>query len=215
LHLTSLEKFEAQVNERRRWQLLNVAYVFDPRELDREDLEFVYVKRGVRTYRVVDALPHAWAVHEAVIAASDEETWAILNAPDFNPTQRVILPHEPDIVLPGGDTAGSRVEVIEYTPTRISLQVDMADNGLLVLSDMDYPGWQARVDSQPAPIYRANYLLRAVPVERGQHKVEVYYDPLLFKVGLAITILTLLASGALLGGVVLRDKKAQGLEIPG
>jgi hypothetical protein len=215
LHLTSLEKFEVQVNERRRWQLLNVAYVFDPRELDREDLEFVYIKRGVLTYRVVDALPHAWAVHEAVVAASDEETWAALNAPDFDPTQRVVLPHEPGIALPGEDTAGSTVEVVEYTPTRISLQVDMADNGLLVLSDVDYPGWQARVDGQPAPIYRANYLLRAVPVEGGQHRVEVYYDPPLFKVGLAITILTLLASGVLLSGVVLRDKKAQGLEIPG
>jgi uncharacterized membrane protein YfhO len=38
-----------------------------------------------------------------------------------------------------------------------------------------------------------------VPVEAGRHRVEVYYDPPLFKVGLAITILTLLASGALLG----------------
>jgi hypothetical protein len=43
LHLDSLEKFEAQVNERRQWQLLNVAYVSDTRDLDREDLEFVYV----------------------------------------------------------------------------------------------------------------------------------------------------------------------------
>jgi hypothetical protein len=201
LHLASLEQFAAQVNERRRWQLLNVAYVFDLRELDSEDLEFVYIKRGVMTYRVLEPLPHAWAVHEAVVAASDEETWAILNAPDFDPTRHVVLSHEPGIALPGGDTTGSKVEVVEYTPTRISLQADMVDHGLLVLSDVDYPGWQARVDGQPAPIYRANYLLRAVPVEGGQHRVEVYYDPPLFKVGLAITILTLLASGALLGGV--------------
>jgi len=203
LHLASLEKFEAQVNERRRWQLLNVAYVFDLRELDREDLEFTYVKRGVRTYRVRDAWPHVWAVHEAVVAAGDEETWAILNAPDFDPARRVVLPREPGIALPGGDTVGSRVDIVEYTPTRISLQADMVANGLLVLSDIYYPGWQARVDGQPVPIYRADYLLRAVPVEAGQHRVEVYYDPPLFKVGLAITILTLLASGALLGGVAL------------
>jgi len=207
LHLASLEEFEAQVNEQRRWQLLNVAYVFDPRDLEREDLEFVYVKRGVRTYRVRDAWPHAWAVHEAVVATSDEETWAILNAPDFDPARRVVLPHELDIALPGEDTTGSRVEVVDYTPTRISLQADMVDHGLLVLSDVDYPGWQARVDGQPAPIYRANYLLRAVPVEAGQHRIVVYYDPPLFKVGLAITVLTLLGSGALLGGTALRSKK--------
>jgi hypothetical protein len=203
LHLASLEKFEAQVNERRRWQLLNVAYVFDSRDLDREDLEFTYVKRGVRTYRVREAWPHAWAVHEAVVAAGDEETWAVLNTPDFDPARRVVLPHEPGLALPGGDTTGSRVDIVEYTPTRMSLQADMVDNGLLVLSDVYYPGWQARVDGQVVPIYRANYLLRAVPVAAGQHRVEVYYDPPLFKVGLAITVLTLLASGALLGGVAL------------
>ena len=207
LHLASLERFEAEVNERRRWQLLNVAYVFDPRDLDRENLEFVYVKRGVRTYRVNDAWPHAWVVHEAVVAADDEETWAILNAPDFDPARRVVLPHEPGIALPGGDTVGSMVEVVEYTPTGMSLQVDMVDNGLLVLSEVYYPGWRARLDGQPAPIYRANYLLRAVPVEAGQHRVEVYYDPPLFKVGLIITVLTLLASGALLGGVALQGQK--------
>jgi hypothetical protein len=206
LHLASLERFEAQVNERRRWQLMNVAYVFDLRELDSEDLEFVYIKRGVMTYRVVDAWPHAWVVHEAVVAANDEETWAILNAPDFDPARRVVLPQEPDIALPGGDTTGSRMEVVEYTPTRMSLQADLVDNGLLVLSDIYYPGWQASVDGQPAPIYRANYLLRAVPVESGQHRVEVYYDPPLFKVGLAITVLTLLASGVLLGGVALWNR---------
>jgi uncharacterized membrane protein YfhO len=98
------------------------------------------------------------------------------------------------------------VDILEYTPTRISLQADMVDHGLLLLSDVDYPGWQARVDGQLAPIYRANYLLRAVPVEAGQHRVEVYYDPQLFKVGLAITVLTLLVSGALLGGMALLDK---------
>ena len=215
LHLASLEKFEAQVNERRRWQLLSVAYVFDLRDLDSEDLEFTYVKRGVKTYRVSDAWPHAWAVHEAVVAADDEETWAILNSSDFDPARRVVLPHEPGIALPGEDTTASMVDIVEYTATRISLQANMVDNGLLVLSDVHYPGWQARVDGQPAPIYRANYLLRAVPVEAGQHRVEVYYDPPLFKVGLAITLLTLLASGVLLGGVALRSKKARGLEIPG
>jgi hypothetical protein len=146
-------------------------------------------------------------VHEAVVAADDEETWAILNAPDFDPARRVVLPHEPGIALSGEDTMGSRVDIVEYTPTRISLQADMVDNGLLVLSDIYYPGWQARVDGEPASVYQANYLLRAVPVEAGQHRVEVYYDPPLFKVGLVITTLTLLGSVALLGGMALWGRK--------
>ncbi len=211
LHLASLEKFEAQVNERRRWQLLNVAYVFDLHDLDSEDLEFTYVKRGVKIYRVRKPWPHAWVVHKAVVVAGEEETWAILNAPDFDPARVVILPHEPGIALPGEDTAGSKVSIIEYTPTRISLQADPVDNGLLVVSDIYYPGWRARVDGRPAPVYRANYLLRAVPVEAGKHRVEIYYDPPLFKIGLAITLLTLLAGGALLGGVALQNRQRKPL----
>jgi len=69
---------------------------------------------------------------------------------------------------------------------------------LLVVTDLDYPGWQATVDGLPAPIYRANYLFRAVPVPPGAHTVVMRFDPLSVRVGLAASLLTLLGALVLL-----------------
>ena len=75
---------------------------------------------------------------------------------------------------------------------RVTLEVDTAATGLLFLGDVDYPGWEALIDGQPTPIYRADYLFRAVEVGRGLHRVEFRYKPLSFRVGLAVSLVTLI-----------------------
>ena len=55
------------------------------------------------------------------------------------------------------------------------------------------------MDGQPTEIVRANLTLRAIPVPAGQHHVEIWYDPLSFKLGAIITLITLVAcAGALI-----------------
>jgi uncharacterized membrane protein YfhO len=68
------------------------------------------------------------------------------------------------------------------------------------VSDTWYPGWKARLDGQPAPLYRADYILKAVVVPPGTHEVEIYYASAVFRTGAAITWSTL--SLVLLCGVV-------------
>ncbi len=55
---------------------------------------------------------------------------------------------------------------------------------LLILADTFYPGWQATVDGDPAPIYRTNVLLRGVPVPAGEHEVVFRYAPASWRQGL-------------------------------
>lgn len=62
--------------------------------------------------------------------------------------------------------------------------------GLLVLSEIDYPGWQARVDGQPAAIEPVDGLLRGVRLGAGQHIVEMHFRPLPVYLGLGISVLT-------------------------
>jgi uncharacterized membrane protein YfhO len=62
----------------------------------------------------------------------------------------------------------------------------------LVLSEVDYPGWRATVDGGPAQLLRADYVLRALCVPAGEHRVELVYDPPLLKIGLGVTGLALL-----------------------
>ncbi len=197
LHLASFQEFGAQVDEWRRWQLLNVTHVLDKRELDSEGLRRVYEEDEIKVYEITYPMPRVWVAHGARVAGSDEETWAILNGPDFDLERAVVLARPPDIALPAGEmkAEGSSARVVERLPHRLVVEVEAGANGFLVLSEMYYPGWRARVDGHDAPLYRADYLLRAVPVEAGQRQVEVYYDPWSFKVGLGLTVATLLVCG--------------------
>ncbi len=69
--------------------------------------------------------------------------------------------------------------------------------GLLMLSEVYYPAWKAYVDGEPAPLYRADHLFRAVPVPAGEHTVELRYESRSLRVGTAISLLTVLALLAL------------------
>lgn len=59
----------------------------------------------------------------------------------------------------------------------------------LVLSDAMYPGWVASVDGSPAPLERANYLFRAVPLPAGQHVVDFVFVPNSFRLGMFLSLL--------------------------
>ena len=72
-----------------------------------------------------------------------------------------------------------------------------------------YPGWRATVDGQPAPIERANYAFRAVYVPAGQHTVQFVFDPLIWKVGLAVSGLTLLGLVGWWGWAVRTKQRAE------
>ena len=62
------------------------------------------------------------------------------------------------------------------------------------MGDSYYPGWKAYVDGEEKEILRANYLFRSVLIEPGEHTLRFEYDPLSFKLGLTITLLTILVS---------------------
>jgi uncharacterized membrane protein YfhO len=91
--------------------------------------------------------------------------------------------------------AGS-ARVVETQPERVEVEATARRAGMLVLSDVYYPGWQATVDGRPAKIERVQYLLRAVLVGRGRHHVTFAYRPATFRVGLLISLLALLGLAA-------------------
>ena len=57
------------------------------------------------------------------------------------------------------------------------LDVDSAKGGIVVLHDLYYPGWQVRIDGEPAPILRANVLFRGAEVPAGHHLVAFEFHP--------------------------------------
>jgi len=90
------------------------------------------------------------------------------------------------------DGDGDKVEILFYEPERVVISAKLAEEGYLVLTDAYYPGWRALVNGQEMPIYRANLLFRAVYLPAGKHRVEFIYDPVSFKLGATISLVTLL-----------------------
>ena len=74
------------------------------------------------------------------------------------------------------DTA-SIVKITSYEPNRLTYDVNTGKGGVLVFSEIYYPGWTATVDGQNVELGRVNYILRAIHIEPGQHQVELAFFP--------------------------------------
>ncbi len=112
---------------------------------------------------------------------------------------QVILEGEQRATSPGCAVGEGRVRLGAETPNTLTLEVAAGQEGWLVVADVWYPGWVAEVDNRAAPLYRANYLFRAVPLPSGEHTVRLVYRPWSFYVGLSVSLLA--AAGVVLGEI--------------
>jgi hypothetical protein len=171
--------------------LMNVKYILDYGEIPGLNLVFA---DGVWIYYNGDALARAYVVSQAQQVSDDEELLAELLSPTFDPRRTVLLKSargqtfifHPSIPYPLSPIPFSP----EYSPNAVNIEVTLDLDGYLVLSDTYYPGWRAYVDGEEKEVLRANYAFRAVPLKSGQHTVLFKYDPLSFKMGLAISLVT-------------------------
>lgn len=73
---------------------------------------------------------------------------------------------------------GDTIFETSYAPGRLTYSATTANGGLAVFSEVYFPwGWEATVDGEPVDIARVNYVLRAIAVPAGHHKVEMRFNP--------------------------------------
>jgi hypothetical protein len=155
---------------------------------------------GGMAYENQQVLPRAWLVSETVPL----QPAAVLNTihtsrlPDnrrYDPTQMALV-EDPtarlkSVARQSTDVRSSvvehRVEIIEIKDTQVTIETQSNAPAFLVLSDVNYPGWQAMIDGQPTPIFQTNYIQRGVKIPAGKHIVRFRFDPLSFKLGVGIT----------------------------
>ncbi|MDE5929385.1 MAG: YfhO family protein, partial [Muribaculaceae bacterium] len=78
----------------------------------------------------------------------------------------------------GSVAEGDTVALTAYTPNRLSYDVSSANGGVAVFSEIYFPwGWKATVDGKPVELGRVDYVLRALRIPAGKHKVEMVFDP--------------------------------------
>lgn len=105
--------------------------------------------------------------------------------------------------------ANSKIELVDYSPMKMTYKSSSNTDQIAVFSEVYYPhGWTATVDGKEVPIEKANYVLRAVPVQKGNHTIVMEFKPQVISTGNMIVI----ASNILLlivvsGGIYLGYKK--------
>jgi hypothetical protein len=140
-------------------------------------LDETFLARRAWVMNGVIALPDTWQ-------GSEDARHQIQQA-QFSPNTTVMIHSN----IPPQATTGVMTPsptITEYTPKRVEISLDaMPTDGYLVLSDAWYPGWKATVNGQPAPVYRANVMFRAVPIPAGKSAIVFYFEPDLWYIGMA------------------------------
>ena len=160
-----------------------------------------------------DALGAAWFVGGyRMVNNADEEIAAI---GQFNPAQELIVDKRFNDQLAGKsftkDTS-SKIALVAYVPNHLTYKTHTNKEQLAVFSEIYYAdGWQASMDGKEVPHFRANYILRAMPIPAGDHTVEFKFAPKSFErvedltlIALAGLILLILAA---FGSYFLKNKK--------
>ncbi len=175
------------LRKEREWALFNVKYVADavdqlavPSEVIAQE---IWQGRTLNLFRLTNPTPRAWIVHR-VRVLDDASALPVLADPAFDLRAEAIV-SEPVAVVEA--SAPSSARVAEYLPERVLIDVEASAAGLLVLSELDYPGWRASLDGAEAPAVRANVALRAVAVPAGRHRVEFVFQPASVSLGLAVS----------------------------
>jgi len=149
------------------------------------------------------ALGNAWFVGEIKwVPNADTEIKALS---DFDPSKTIIIDErfrkEADVKF-SFDSAAS-IKLTSYNPDALAYDYQSASPQMTVFSEVFYDkGWNAYVDGVLQPHFRANYVLRAMVLPSGKHKIEFKFEPQSYytgeKISLAGSILLFLFAGGLL-----------------
>jgi hypothetical protein len=178
--------------------MLNVKYVVAPGNADISGpAAGLYRLRHRSDLAVFEAnryLRRAFMVHHYEQASSPEAVIARLLQGDFDPAHMAVG----EVALPefgGLDTPAlpqdepPRVELSRPTTDRFEIDAATGRQGLLVISEQFFPGWEALIDGARTEIFRVNGALMGIVVPSGTHHITVRFFPRPYRIGLSITAL--------------------------
>lgn len=178
--------------------LLNLRYLILPQGVPvaglPPDIELVY-DADVKIFRRTHALPRAYTVTHWKSVRTEQAALAALRA-GFDFRSSVLLevegqgprePGAPAILQPAVPAT-----IVRYTPNRVLIEATIERPSVLVLADTYYPGWEATVDGQWAPVLPANALVRGVPLPTpGRHVIEFRFRPRSVLIGGGVSLISL------------------------
>ena len=140
---------------------------------------FVFPLQGGQTVPIQNpyALGNAWFVDKISYAKNANEE--ILKVGQIDLRHEAVADEKFQTQL--GDAVAqdttSTVDIKSYEPNQLTYEVNSGKGGVVVFSEVYYPGWTATIDGEPAELGRVNYILRALNVKPGKHEVVLSFFP--------------------------------------
>jgi len=155
-------------------------------------------------YENLRAMPRVWLVSEVINFKNKAGVLKTIRTSRL-PDGRVFEPKKTALLEKGGRNLQyaelqptDLVKIDQMADTNIKIKTETTSEAFLVLSDVYYPGWKAKIDGKATRIFRTNYLQRGIKVPKGKHVVEFEFRPSSFRLGTGITTASLFICGFLI-----------------
>ena len=174
----------------RLYKMLRCRYTFSPAG-DR-----------VRVTEFDDVMPRLQLIQDYAVIPNRNQIFRTMEDTAFDPRKQVILETAPDPKPVKSEQKGT-AKILDSSTDHLTIEAHLPNPAILLITDAYSKGWRAR--ALPGSIQKqydvipANYILRAIPLEKGHHRIRVEYLPLAFQVGKWISIVSVIIYVGLLG----------------
>ncbi|MBR9976129.1 MAG: YfhO family protein [Bacteroidetes bacterium] len=198
--------------------MLNTKYVVTPGDwqVTAPFLKPVFFGNKETVYENQYVLPRAFFVGSYEVITDDEVMFQeVSTLPGYRPDRVAYLSTEPPTkpaTVSDSLLAGASATLVDFGINGFAYDLETPVDAILKLSEVYYPsGWTATLDGKPIDILRSDYVLRAVVIPAGKHRLEMHYQPETYEAGLIVTTVTNYALAAvLLLSLVLWLRRRQG-----
>lgn len=136
---------------------------------------------------------NAWFVQNVKEVKDNNEE--ILALKDVNLTQTAIVHQEFKEVIkaPVAVDSNARIKMESYSPNHLVYSSTSNQDGLAVFSEVYYrDGWKAYIDGKEVPYARANYIVRALNIPKGEHRIEFKFESKMYHTSNTISLFAFL-----------------------
>ena len=134
-------------------------------------------------------------IQDWVLLPQRDRIFAAMNHPAFDPRQQVILETTPDPAPAKGQAKGTATVTEEGTDYLI-VEANLPAPAISLITDNYSSGWRAVAlpgsSQEHYDLLPANYILRAVPLGAGTHHLRIEYEPLGYRIGKWISLVSLI-----------------------
>jgi hypothetical protein len=131
----------------------------------------------VKFYNNPGKVLFAYAPGLVKVIPDDRQRLTAMQDSRFKPYEESFFSESPPRFNADGKKTDLKFMLSRDDPDEQVFQVDLNRPGCVVFSEVMYPGWKARMDGAPCPLFTANHAFRAVWVPSGRHEIRFAYKP--------------------------------------